>query len=264
MPALPRSGIPTARPRVGIHLYLLSVALVAAAIIGILLGMGSYLLVHPATEMGAYYADEETGTLHLVPGSSVGEAPTSTTDAAPLHDEVSVLATRAAEATVAAPEVAIMPVLPGATESDLSRSAQPARTAEPLDHPAAGEEPSTPPAQTTSSEPIPPAAIRGIVTDASNAATWILANQTIRLWGIKPQPSNSVASLVNWVRGKGSIECVPRAKSGRYQCFTATGEDIAEAALLAGVARAGDRAPAAYRNAEAQARRQEKGLWGRR
>jgi endonuclease YncB( thermonuclease family) len=103
-----------------------------------------------------------------------------------------------------------------------------------------------------------------MVTDAPNAATWILADRTIRLWGIKPQPSNSVASLVNWVRAKGSIECVPRAKTGRYQCFTATGEDIAEAALLAGVARAGDRAPAAYRNAEAQARRQEKGLWGRR
>src|SRR5712675_2336533 len=58
MPALPRSPIPAARPRVGIHLYLLSVALVAAAIIGILLGVGSYLLVHPATEIGVEYADE--------------------------------------------------------------------------------------------------------------------------------------------------------------------------------------------------------------
>jgi hypothetical protein len=264
MPALLRSRIPPARPRVGIHLYLLSVALVAAAIIGILLGRGSYLLVHPATEMGADYADEETGTLHPVPGSSVGEAPPSTTAAAPPRDEVPALPATASEATVPAPEVAIMPVLPGATESDLSQSAQPVGIAEPFDHPAAGEEPSTPPAQSASSEPIPPAVIRGIVTDAPNAAAWILADQTIRLWGIKPQPSNSVASLVNWVRAKGSIECVPRAKTGRYQCFTATGEDIAEAALLAGVARAGDRAPAAYRNAETQARRQEKGLWGRR
>jgi hypothetical protein len=262
-PALPRSRIPTARPRVGIHLYLLSLALVAAAIIGMLLGMGSYLLVHPATEMGADDANEETATQHPVPGASVGEAP-STTDTAPPHDEVSTLPATASEATVAAPEVAIMPVLPSATESGLSQSAQPVAIAEPLDHPAVGEEPSTPPAQTTSSKSIPPAVIRGIVTDAPNAATWILADQTIRLWGIKPQPSNSVASLVNWVRAKGPVECVPRAKTGRYQCFTATGEDIAEAALLAGAARAGDRAPAAYRNAEAQARRQQKGLWGRR
>jgi hypothetical protein len=238
MPALPRSRVPTARPRVGIHLYLLSIALVAAAIIGMLLGMGYYLLVHPATEIGA--------------------------DADPPHGEAPALPSTASEATVLTPEAVIMPVLPGATESDLSQSAQPAGTAEPLDHPAAGEEPSTAPAQTTSPGPIPFAVIRGIVTDAPNPATWVLADQTIHLWGIRPQSSNSVASLVNWVRAKGPIECVPRAKTGRYQCFTATGEDIAEAALLAGVARAGDRAPAAYRNAEAQARRQEKGLWGRR
>lgn len=254
----PDAGDPrvlTARPRVGIHLHLLSVALVAAAIIGILLGIGSYLLVHPAAEMGADYADEETGTLLPCSGSSVGEAPPTTTDAAPAT---------ASEATVPASEVAIMPALPGAMESDLSQSAQPVGIAEPFDHPATGEEPSTPPAESASSEPIPPAGIRGIVTDAPNAATWILADQTIRLWGIKPQSSNSLASLVNWVRAKGSIECVPRARTGRYQCFTATGEDIAEAALLAGVARAGDRAPAAYQSAEAQARRQEKGLWRRR
>jgi hypothetical protein len=264
MPALPRSRIPTAQPRVGIHLYLLSVALVAATIIGILLGMGSYLLVHPATEMDADYANEVTGTQHPVPGSSVGEAPPSTTDAAPPHDEVPTPPATASEATVPAPKVAIMPVLPGATESDLSQSAQPAGTAKPLDHPVAEEVPSTAPAQTTLSEPIPSAVIRGIVTDAPNAATWVLADQTIRLWGIKPQSSNSLASLVNWVRAKGAIECAPRGKTDRYQCFTATGEDIAEAALLAGLARASNRAPAAYRNAEAQARRKAKGLWGRR
>jgi len=263
MPALPRSPIPTARPRVGIHLYLLSVALVAAAIIGILLGVGSYLLVHPATEIGAEYADEETGTQHPVLGSSVGEAPPSAPDAAPPHDEVPLPST-ASEATVPATEVLIMPVLPGATESDLSQSAQPAGTAEPLHHPAAGEEPSTALARTTSSQPIPSAIIRGIVTDAPNAARWVLTDRTIRLWGIEPQSSNSVGSLVDWVRAKGPIECVLRAKTGRYQCFTATGEDIAEAALLAGAARAGLRAPAAYRNAEAQARRKAKGLWGSR
>ena len=265
-PAIPRSRISTARPRVGVHLYLylLSVALVAAAIIGILLGVGSYLLVHPATETGADYAVEEKGTQHPVPGSSVGGAPLGTTGAALPRDEVSAPLSTASEATVPAPEIVIMPALPGATESDLSLSAQPAGTAEALDQPAAGEAPSAALAPTTSPEPMPSAVIRGIVTDAPNAATWVLADQTIRLWGIKPQSSSSVASLVNWVRAKGPIECVPQAKTGRCQCFTATGEDIAEAALLAGVAQAGDRAPAAYRNAEAQARRNEKGLWGRR
>ena len=159
-----------------------------------------------------------------------------------------------------------MPVLPGATESDSSQSAQPAGTAEPLDHPAAGAEPSTAPAQTTSSEPIPSAVIRGIVTDAPNAATWVLADQTIHLWGIKPQSSNSVASLVNWVRAKGSIECVPRAKTWPLPVLHGHGgEDIAEAAPTC--RRSRERVtvlPAAYRNAEAQARRKAKGLWGRR
>jgi hypothetical protein len=261
---LPRSRIPTARPWVGIHLYLLSVGLVAAAIIGILLGVASYLLVHPATEMGADYADVETGTQHPVSASSIGVAPPGTTDAASLHDEVPALPSVASEATLPAPEAGIMAALPGATESGLSQPAQPARTAEPLDHSAAVEEPSTAPTQPTSSEPIPPAVVRGVLTDAPNAATWILTDQTIHLWGIEPQLSKSIASLVDWVRAKGPIECVPRAKTDRYQCFTATGEDIAEAALLAGVARAGIRAPAVYRGAEAQARRKAKGLWGKR
>src|SRR3984893_2697784 len=113
MPVLPRSWIPTAQPWAGIHLYLLSVALVAAAIIGILLGMGSYLLVHPATEMGADYAVEEKGTQHPVPGSSVGEPPPSTANTAPSHDEVSVPPAMASEAKVPSPEVVITPVLPG-------------------------------------------------------------------------------------------------------------------------------------------------------
>jgi endonuclease YncB( thermonuclease family) len=264
MPALPRSRIPPARPRVGIHLYLFSVALVAAAIIGILLGMGSYLLVYPATEVGADYANEETRTQHPVPGSPVGEAPPSISDATPPHDEVPALPSTASGVTVPAAEVVIMPILPGATESDLSASAQSAGTTEPLHQPAAGEEPSTAHAKPTSSGPIPSAVIRGIVTEAPNAATWVLADQTIRLWGIEPLSANSLASLVDWVRAKGPIECVPRAKTDRYQCFTATGEDIAEATLLAGVARTDARAPGAYRKAEAQARRKAKGLWGKR
>jgi hypothetical protein len=262
-PALPPSRIPIARPWVGIDLYLLSVALVAAAIIGILLGIGSYLLVHPATEMAADYADEETGTQHPVPGSSVGEASPGTTEAALPHDEVPALLSTS-EAIVSAPEAGTIAALPGAPESDLSQSARPAGTAEPLDHPAAVEESSTAPAQPNSSEPIPSAVVRGILIDAPNAATWILADQTIRLWGIEPQFSKSVASLVDWIRAKGPIECVPRATTDRYQCFTATGEDIAEAALLAGVARAGLRAPAVYRSAETRARRKAKGLWGKR
>ena len=67
--------------------------------------MGSYLLMHPATEMGADYAVEEKGTQHPVPGSSVGEAPLGTIGAAPPHDEVPAPPSTAPEAT--APEATV-------------------------------------------------------------------------------------------------------------------------------------------------------------
>ncbi len=110
----------------------------------------------------------------------------------------------------------------------------------------------------------PTLVIRGIVTGVPNVATWVVGGRTVRLFGINPGPPKLLASLVNWVRTKGPVECLPQARTLRYRCFTATGEDIAEAALLAGVGRAGERAPAAYENAEFDARQMGKGLWARR
>jgi hypothetical protein len=106
--------------------------------------------------------------------------------------------------------------------------------------------------------------INGIVTDVRDVATWVVDSRTVRLFGINPGPHKLLASLVNWVRAKGPVECVPQARTLRYVCFTATGEDIAEAALLAGVGRAGEHATAAYESAESNARRMGKGLWARR
>ena len=103
----------------------------------------------------------------------------------------------------------------------------------------------------------------GIVTDVRDVATWVVGSRTVRLFGIGPGPHKLLASLVNWVRAKGPVECVPQAQNLLYQCFTATGEDIAEAALLAGIGRAGEHATAAYENAESNARRMGKGLWAR-
>jgi endonuclease YncB( thermonuclease family) len=208
--------------------------------------------------------DEGTGTQHPAPGSLDDEAPSSSAHITSSRDEVPAFPSTTAEATVPAAEAMLMSVLAGITERNLSQSVQPAETAEPFNRLAARVEASTAPQEPTASEPTSSAVIRGIVDDAPDAATWILVSRTIRLWGIEPRSHNAVASLVKWVRGKGPVECVPRAKTGRYQCYMATGEDIAEAALLAGVARAGDPAPAVYHNAEAQARRKGKGQWERR
>jgi endonuclease YncB( thermonuclease family) len=95
-------------------------------------------------------------------------------------------------------------------------------------------------------------------------ATWVVDGRTVRLLGIDPGPPKHLASLVNWVRAKGAVECLLQWPTQLYRCFTATGEDIAEAALLAGIGRTGEGATAAYQSAESNARRMGKGLWARR
>src|SRR5438105_658751 len=262
-PVIPDGATRTGSPRAGIHLYLVSVALVAAIIVGILLGMGSYLLVDraegPAPENQEPFEGGK-GTPDLIPGSAVGEVASDSKGTSSPREEMPTPSSRASEMRASVPEPIGMVTMP-AMLSDVSQPAPSVASAEPPGGPAtvadasAGASPESTPSS---------AVIRGLVTDAPNAATWVVADRTIRLWSIEPQSSNAVAALVKWVRDKGPVECVPRAKTGRYQCYTATGEDIAEAALLAGVARAGDPAPAVYRNAEEQARRKGKGQWERR
>jgi len=106
--------------------------------------------------------------------------------------------------------------------------------------------------------------INGPVTDVRDVATWVVDGRTVRLFGIDPGPPKHLASLVDWVRAKGAVECLLQVPTQLYRCFTATGEDIAEAALLAGIGRAGEGAKAAYQSAESNARRMGKGLWARR
>ena len=108
--------------------------------------------------------------------------------------------------------------------------------------------------------------VRGMVTDTVDAMTWVVGDQTVNLWGIRPGPPNLFPSLIGFVeqvRAKGAVECRRQAHSNRYRCLMATGEDVAEAALLAGVGRAADGATVAYRTAEAQAHQRNKGLWAR-
>ena len=105
-----------------------------------------------------------------------------------------------------------------------------------------------------------------MVTEAPDAVTWVVDDQVVHLWGIRPGSRNSqplLNSFVDWVRATGPVKCHRQAHSTRYQCFTATREDIAKAALLAGVGQASDGATLAYRDAEAQAQRQGKGIWAK-
>jgi len=89
-----------------------------------------------------------------------------------------------------------------------------------------------------------PAVVRGPATKVPNAATLVVADQRIRLLGIDPGPVTALAP-----------------QTGRYRCFTASGVDVAEAAILNGAGRVGDGATPGYREREAEARQGHRGLW---
>jgi hypothetical protein len=108
--------------------------------------------------------------------------------------------------------------------------------------------------------------VRGMVAEPLAAATWVVDNQIVNLWGIRPGSPSLIPSLIGFVeqvRAKGAVECHRQTHSTRYRCLMATGEDVAEAALLAGVGRAADGATVAYRTAEAQAHQRGRGLWAK-
>jgi endonuclease YncB( thermonuclease family) len=249
--AIPPRPVEPAGLRLGTVFYLISVGLIAAATLGASSGVGFYLLVHPQQEAAAAPA---------------------------LQPEFAFTASEASAPIPSAPfSASAFPVRPASSrevEGVSSRAGpEPLRSEERAgkdslsslqDHLAApnanlreqADEPAGTPSHSTN--------INGIVTDVRDAATWVVDGRTVRLFGINPGPRKFLGSLVSWVRAKGVVECVPQAWTPFYRCFTATGEDIAEAALLAGVGRAGNRATAAYEDAESSARRMGKGLWARR
>ena len=63
------------------------------------------------------------------------------------------------------------------------------------------------------------------------------------------------------MRGQGALMCEPDAQTYRYRCFTSSGVDVAEAAILNGAGRVGDGAAPSYREREAEARQGRRGLW---
>jgi hypothetical protein len=289
---MPPRPVEPAGLRIGTVFYLVSVGLVAAATLSASLGIGFYLLVHPPQQAAAEPArgsvadselrtpDESAAVSQPELTSPKSEASAPIPSAPSSADALSVRPTPSPEleslSSVAGPE----PVRSegGGAEDRLSTPQEADRLVirdiapdtnpspvegEPRDQirnaSAQGQ------AGELAGEPSHPTEIiNGIVTDVRDVATWVVGGRTIHLFGINPGPPKLLASLVNWVRTKGPVECLPQAGSLSYQCFTATGEDIAEAALLAGIGRAGERATAAYENAESNARRMGKGLWGRR
>ena len=255
--------------RIGTVFYLVSVGLIAVATLGASLGLGFYLLVHPPEEAAAEPA--------RISGGSDGSLSAIAIGSSAADEELSARDKSAASAQpeTVSPAIKASAPIPSApregqgeddTLSSLREAGHPAVQDMALDThppPVEGERPDQD-RQQISELSNPPEVVKGLVTDVRDVATWVVDGRTVRLFGIDPGPPKHLASLVDWVRAKGAVECLLQVPTQLYRCFTATGEDIAEAALLAGIGRAGEGAKAAYQSAESNARRMGKGLWARR
>jgi hypothetical protein len=216
--------------RSGSLLYLVCVALVGAATTGVFFGIGLYSLERsiggepPARAEAPAEVAASLGKLMSMTGEAV--PPPQTTQSGAIDAQ------------------------PGAT------SQAPGASTQPGGDPIEGREDkrSEPKRFAMASAEI----VSGTITQVSDAMTWVVGDRTVHLWGIRPGPRNldpSLEKVADWLRARGPVECRRQAHSSRYRCTTSAGDDVAEAALLAGVARTANGARLAYRNAEAQAHR---------
>jgi hypothetical protein len=264
--------------QVGILLHLACIAFVGTAIIVVFFGIAFSLLRHPTgggiANSGArdrHMAPAEAKlapTLSAVPSRSApgpaGEATTSAASVAPFRADLPASAAIAPGTTPAMTGLAASE--PGLTQLS-TMGTQPEQRTSPN---AIAETPGVTQTGEHSGVKRPANAaaeiVHGVVADAIDAMTWVVGDQVVNLWGIRPGSPSLFPSLIGFVeqvRAKGAVECRRQTHSNRYRCLMASGEDVAEAALLAGVGRAADGATVAYRTAEAQAHQKSRGLWAK-
>ena len=292
-PASRRRGAELGR-QVGILLHLACIAFVGTAIIAVFFGIAFSRLGHSNEEgiansgardrhMAPVRAKPEmplsAPTLSAVPSRSTpvppaGEVTASAAPVAPLRADpptsaATVLGTTPAMTGPAAPARESTPLSTIGTQPD--QRTRPNAIAE---TPGVQPQPSLEPITGQTGEhsglkrPVNASAeiVHGMVAEPIDAMTWVVDNQIVNLRGIRPRSPSLFPSLIGFVdlvRAKGAVECRRQTHSSRYRCLMATGEDLAEAALLAGVGRAADGATVAYRTAEAQAHQKSRGMWAR-
>jgi hypothetical protein len=274
--------------QVDILLHLACIAFVGTAIIVAFFGIAFSRLGHPTEEDIANSGARDrrmapaeakpAPTLSAVPPRSApvlltGEAPSSAAPVAPSHAGLQAAATAPGTAPVMAavaaaePDSTQIPAIgtkPAERLAPFAITETPGAPSEPFHEPITGQNGQSPrlkPPGNASAE-----IVHGTVTNAVDAMTWVIGDQIVNLWGIRPVPSNPSPSLIGFVdqvRAKGAVECRRQTHSNRYRCLMGTGEDVAEAALLAGVGRAADGATVTYRTAEAQAHQKGRGMWTR-
>jgi hypothetical protein len=287
-PASRRWGAELGR-QVGILLHLACVAFVGTAIVVAFFGIAFSRLGHPTEGLTVNSGARDrhmapakakpAPTLSAVPSrpapvAGAGEMTASATPVTPFRADLPASATPLSETTPAVTGLAAAE--PGSTQSSTTGT-QPDQRLRPnanAETPGVPPQPVAEPIMRPGSEhsglkrPVNASAeiVHGMVANALDAMTWVVDDQVVSLWGIRPRSPSLFPSLIGFadlVRAKGAVECRRQAHSSRYRCLMATGEDLAEAALLAGVGRAADGATVAYRTAEAQAHQRGRGLWAR-
>jgi hypothetical protein len=277
--------------QIGILLHLACIVLVGTVIIVVLFGIAFSLIRHPT---GEGIANSGAGDRHAAPVGTKPEMPlpAPTLSAVPSRSTpVGAPGEMTASAAPVAPFNADLPAsaatVPGTAPAMTGHTAstqlsttgtQPDQRLRPsaiTETPGVPPQPVLEPNTRPSSEhsglkrPVNASAeiVHGMVAEPLDAMAWVVDDQIVNLWGIRPGAPSLFPSLTGFadlVRAKGAVECRRQAHSSRYRCLMASGEDLAEAALLAGVGRAADGATVAYRTAEAQAHQKGRGLWARR
>jgi membrane peptidoglycan carboxypeptidase len=98
--------------------------------------------------------------------------------------------------------------------------------------------------------------------DVIDTATLALNDRQIPLFGVEPnRDPRAVRALAHFLRRR-DVACTAAVDSGSYRCG-AGGQDIAEAVLAAGAARASVNASPELLEIEEMARAQRVGIWGR-
>jgi hypothetical protein len=126
-----------------------------------------------------------------------------------------------------------------------------------------------PPAQTALVQPplkqvpeLPPSAtIKGMVVSYASNGWPMIDGRVVRLAGIEAVPQDRMRKSVIWLtRQNGYLACEEKARDA-YRCLTGDKEDLAQAMLLNGQARASFDADESYLAAEQQARQAKRGIW---
>jgi serine/threonine-protein kinase len=108
---------------------------------------------------------------------------------------------------------------------------------------------------------IVPETVAGDVSAYAGEGWPVIEGHVIRLSGLDLLAEAAAKPAAAWIKAHGNFLDCRLASDNAYRCLTRQNLDLAQAILLNGGARASVDAPVAYRDAEAEARKEKRGLW---